>query len=339
MKFSIRTTLVTAALALVVGCDESPPPPAPPAATSGDAAKPAWLPVSSASAQARRDRARRERSARGKGGSTVLIQKALRELELDEQQKKTLQDALAQDRKADGETAARNELNQALAAGARAGALDDELVTGKVAALEAATKAKSSQVAATLNTLHEVLTPPQRKAFLASLDAGGTPMWSDEDAADERDRSRRLRSARGSSRLELARLMRGLSLNEEQRKKMKEAMAEEADATTEKDRGTRLTEIKKTRQAMKAAFASDTFDAAALTSSEESTARRVAGIHREVKAIRVLLPILDDEQREKLASALAGRRGRQRLGGRPDGSRGDDPRRSVRRNRPAAATP
>lgn len=325
-----RILIISAGLFLSLGCNESPTPT--PAPAPSDAAT--TLAVSSASAPApNRDRARRERTPRGRGGATALIQKALRELELDDAQKKTLGDALAQQKKSDAERAARQELNQALAGGARAGALDEELVKSKVALVEEAITAQSTQLATALDTLHQTLSPAQRKAFLASLD--GMPMWSDDEQA-EGGRSRRLRSARGGSTIELARLMRGLNLSEEQRKKMKEATAE--DDAQPRDREARMIEIKKTRQTLKDAFASDTFDAVALTSNKEVTARRMAAVHREVKAIRTLIGILDAEQREKLAAGLVGRGARQRLGGRPGGDDSGTTR-SVRRNRPVTPSP
>ncbi len=300
-----------AVLGLVLGgCGEEEP--------SGSEVKEVPAPVAE-SAQAQtpeapaRERPLREgrgrRGMAGKGGkggpTTQLLHLALAELELTDDQQKTLR-GLIGSAKADDARAAHKELRDALAAGVRAGALDDALVETKLKALEELGAAERERMHTALDKLHATLTPAQRVALVESIgdkleERFPEPEGDDADA-ERGERTRRGALGRGAPQGNLKALLRDIELSAEQETKLRAALA----STAKPDRDAMLAKVAKKREKLKAmvtAFGTDAFDAKALAVEDGSTWMAQA-MRRQVEMVRVVLGIIDAEQREALAKGL-----------------------------------
>jgi Spy/CpxP family protein refolding chaperone len=294
-----------AGLIAISGCKEDPPPPPIGPTTSTTAAA---APSSSLSA---RDNLRKDRGRKGPPGTAALLQRALQSLDLDDAQKAALETVI----KARGDDEqfkkARLELNQTLAAGARAGKLDDGVVLPKATAVKAATEAKRKRMVDAINALHQALTPKQRNALATLLGKGDNATWFDEGAEST------MALSRSGSRAQMTTMLRGIQLTPEQRETMKKEMSDDEPEPTEDARRKLIETVATQRKAMLESFNSDSFDASTMGLTQEVEEVLGKGIDRQVKAVRVLITLLDGTQRETLAKNLETERPRSRGERRP----------------------
>ena len=236
-------------------------------ASPAEQAAPAEAPAEKPSRAARQGEGRE----RGAGGP---LRGALAALDLTPAQRATLDDALGDLPARKGDAAP-----DALAKQVRAGTIDD--ASGGALADAKALRA--------IQTLHDTLTPAQRKDLVKKLSGG------------DGEHGRRGRGGLG--------FLRGVELKDGQREKIDKALADAgiAEAGRSDD-----------REAALRAFEAEPFDAA-------KAAVLLGGRDGRVKALKVIVPLLDDAQRSALADRLErgpkgdhreGRPGVKRRGGR-----------------------
>lgn len=247
------------------------------------------------------------------GSPEMLLATALRELTLTDAQKTAIQaaaDSLHGERGErggddhDGDPAGR----KALAAGVRAGKVDPK------AAVQAPTEdpkavERRTKGAAALKTLHATLTPEQRKTLVDSATKRADAVVAPNDAPEAGAHGARvaamgaMRGVRGSR---VMRLTRDLELTDEQKKSMEKAIE---GVMPKEDREAHKAQAEAARTAMKtrlAAFATDTFDAAAYVKAQadEAAKGRPAPGAQLASELSVVVPLLTPEQRTKLAAKL-----------------------------------
>ena len=307
-RLTIRFGIITAALGLcAVACDQ-PDPAGTPATSEAPAADTA---AEAPEAPARdRDRATTGKDERRKGRKgapgAMLFKKALKELDLSDEQRATIE-GLKRRKPDEAARAALSELREALAAGARAGELDDALIDSKLATLQAQGVAKRDKMLEDLNTLHATLTAVQRTTLVTSIkekpEGERDRAWFDRDdgdSDDDGDAAERPGKRRGELG-KLGKLLRGIDLTDEQRTKLKEVKGHKASREGMK---AKRAAKRKRMAAMLEAFSSDTFDANALAGDDDMSDRMHGKMARKVEMVRIAIGILDETQREQLASNL-----------------------------------
>jgi Spy/CpxP family protein refolding chaperone len=249
--------------------------------------------------------------ARGTPGPVGMLAHSARSLELKDEQKAKL-DAAEKSLKGD-DASPRDEMktfHTDLAAGVKAGKLDQAKIDANLAALEKAAKDRHDIEAAALNDIYAALEPAQRTEVTRKV-------RERTEAREKRETERRAKMAerdkgdggadgggRGdrsefSAQKRVERLTRDLDLDAEQQKKA-QALAKD-DPKAETPDAARA-EAKKRGEALLAAFEKDGFDAKKLEALDTKRARQ--GAEHEAKLVGGLLPILKPEQREKLAARI-----------------------------------
>jgi Spy/CpxP family protein refolding chaperone len=181
-----------------------------------------------------------------------------------------------------------------LAEGVASGHVDKAKVDSDAATLSAAASGLHDLVAASLDRLHETLTPPQRAALVDKVEAH-FQVWSDvnsPEALAERD----------THRGHLAKLTTELALTPDQVEKVragiKSSTADEAGHFKPAEADAHL-------KAFSKAFASDTFDARSLGKGAEANAEMAAwGGRRVALFYEAVTPVLTPDQRTKLSALL-----------------------------------
>lgn len=180
----------------------------------------------------------------------------------------------------------------ALADGLASGNVDHAKVEAAIAELSAAEEGVHEAVAGSLNELHAVLTPPQRAALVAKLEAH-FEVWNRENSGAEPGEKEHHKG-------HLAALAKEVGLSPEQvatiRASLKTRMGgNHFDRAKAEER----------LEAFGVAFASDTFDAKTLTAGGGMNAHlAVWGVRRMAHLYEAAAPVLTPEQRTKLAESI-----------------------------------
>ena len=256
------------------------------------------------------------------GGPSVMLFQAARALDLKDEQKAKIDAAEktahagAADASRDAMKAATKDLHSDLVAGIKAGKIDTTKLEPRYVAVEKVVAETHAKEAEALNALHAALDATQRKAVTASVRAKQA-MREDKMAHREgADGGGGPDGGKGAftSKRSLDRLTRGLDLDADQQKKVDAIVAkEDATKTARPDPA----EMKKNVEAMLVAFEKDTFDAKKLDAYDVKKLR--APMEQETRLLVQLVPILKQEQRDKLAAKME--RGPSPHGGRGAGFR------------------
>lgn len=273
------------------------------------------------------------------GGPAMLLGAALRELDLSDDQKQTIEGLLEQlgpeHRAVD--SSAHRELDKALAAAVRSGKVDDGAFATQLDAIEKAATERETKLRGALDSLHATLDASQRAALVAKLEqpmkegpmgwgkgphAGprNAPMGappdpaSDDGAIDDEPRAapfRRVpghhggRGMRGGPAEMHAGFMRGglerqLELTEQQRTELRAALQKEA----RPDFVEGMAEMKNRAGALLGAFAKDDFQAAKVMSGASPASRVRQAAEMRIRHVRSVLGVLSPEQQTKYAALL-----------------------------------
>ncbi len=181
-----------------------------------------------------------------------------------------------------------------LADGVAAGNVDKGKVDAAIGQLSTAAAGVHDAVADSLNQLHAVLTPPQRAALVDKVEAHFA-VWHHANAEDETAD----RDAHGGH---LGKLAKEVGLAPDQVERIRASFkASIAGGGVHFDRKEGEAHL----QAFGRAFASDTFDAKALTTGTAANAHIATwGITRTVRFYEAATPVLTADQRAKVADAL-----------------------------------
>jgi Spy/CpxP family protein refolding chaperone len=245
------------------------------------------------------------------GPTAMLVGTALDSLDLTSEQQSALEELLDGMGPSEEGWAAHKELQAALAAGLRAGAIDEELVGEKLAVIQQHMAEANDKTVAALGTLHATLTPEQRSALVAIVHERGEKMREHMEAkrkahaeaqaeggdAPEGKRGR----PRGGAGMWIAR---GLDMTDEQRAALAAALgAEGIDKPSREEMAARFSEGLDNWEAMLASFATAEFDA--------NAHRHVVtfdhlekGLEHYVASVKALAGILDQSQRDELAERI-----------------------------------
>lgn len=270
----------------------------------------------------------------GPPGPAFLLGAALHELDLTDAQKatieaemKALRDAHAEDRED-----AHEARQEALAAAVRSGKVDEAALLAQLK--EDAPAPDNARLAKALQTLHDTLTAAQREELVAAIgekmderkDRAGKPgrghHGDDEGRGPKGDRGPRgergpkgdreamgergPKGAHGPGRMgPLGHMLQGIELSDDQRAKLREGL--EKGAPTEADRDAMKAKHEAFRETMDErmkSFVGESFDATAFVAPPKDGMgpEKMAG--HMVKALAVVVPILDAAQREALAKNI-----------------------------------
>lgn len=244
------------------------------------------------------------------GGPLFLLKAALHELDLSAEQKATVEGVLAKlpglhherGAKGPGKEGPGKEARAALAQSIRAGKVDPTAVPEmgqrpdfagmKAAVMEAA------------QTLHKALTPEQRRALVDSI-----AKRAEEFAPREHDEKgpRHGKRGFGGEMGPAGWFLRDLDLTDLQRDAIKKALATELGGHERPDPATMKKHHEEMKAAMKArleSFASDRFDAQAFAAPPKDMPAMKNPGERMHKMLAVVVPLLNETQREKLAQRI-----------------------------------
>lgn len=286
----------------------------------------------------------------GHHGPAMLLHAALRELSLTDAQEAAIEGALDTLRESmkDGRDGATREPPPGaaeLAAAVRAGRVDEASLLAKLSPPEP-DAAHRAAMAKALTTLHDTLSAAERRQLVDELAdrlddklEGHGPGFGGKgfgkhgprgDAAERDDAAERGPGAGKLGRGPLHHLLRGVDLRDDQRASIDKAL--EGLRPSDADQKAREAEHEARRAQRKQhleLFVAERFDAAAFLDAGAKAMREGGRGHMEhlVKALAVVVPVLDDAQRATLADTLAkgpmGMKGMKGHGKR--GPRGDAP--------------
>ena len=274
------------------------------------------------------------------GGPMAIFRQALETLDLSDAQRAQIDELVASLRPDADADRPGEAFQQELATAVRAGNIDDSLVAKQVESVKSQMAERRAAMTQAVQKLHSLLSSEQRSALASSMRERMDKMGPAGDFEGKGDRigKRREHGAKDAKRGErgerlgkdakrgergerfgkggpLGHLLKDLDLSDAQREQLREAMQanrpERPDPETMKQHHQ---EMKTRVDAMLSAFASDTFDAAALAPDFEPPVEGF--VSRKVEMLRVVLPILDEGQRAQLADRIA----EGKLG--PEGRRG-----------------
>jgi Spy/CpxP family protein refolding chaperone len=257
-----------------------------------------------------------ERGARGHEGKFgrprghMLLGAALHELDLSDAQRATIKGAMDSLGGKD-EEGMRGSM-KALAEGVRRGQIDDAVVNAKLAARESQASARREATVKALETLHATLTPSQREALVASVEA--RMKEGPRFHGPKGERGAREHGKHGMGFGPAGHLLRGLDLREEQRA----AIASALSASRPEKPGADEMQAKRERfEAALQSFRAETFDAAAALPDRAME----PPVTHLVTALKAIVPVLDEAQRAELATRLE--EGPRSMGGHGRGKRGE----------------
>jgi Spy/CpxP family protein refolding chaperone len=223
------------------------------------------------------------------GGPEGLFVVALHELDLGDEQRATIESALRSLHDEAGPPPDMQAMHAQLAAAVRSGSVDPSRFEGDAHADRK--QARRDRLASALDTLHDTLTAEQRGEVVAFVRSKAPP--------EPKERGERKAKA-GKRGHGIERLLHGVEVTDAQRAKIEEAL-ERAGLDERKDPRAHHEAMTKAREAMLTAFASDSFDAADVLPEPPPG----AGPQRMIEALAVVVPILDQAQREELADRIA----------------------------------
>lgn len=240
------------------------------------------------------------------GGPLFLLKAALHELDLSAEQKATVEGVLAKlpapPHERGGKEGPGKEFRAALAQSIRAGKVDPTAVPemGKHPDF-AGMKAVVMEAA---QTLHKALTPEQRRALVDSIAKRAEEFAPrDHEGKGARHGKRGFGGEMGPAGL----FLRDLDLTDLQRDAIKKALAAEFGGHERPDAETMKKHHEERKAAMKArleSFASDRFDAQAFAAPPKDMPAMKNPGERMHKMLAVVVPLLNETQREKLAQRI-----------------------------------
>jgi Spy/CpxP family protein refolding chaperone len=240
------------------------------------------------------------------GGPLFLLKAALHELDLSAEQKATVEGVLAKlpapPHERGGKEGPGKEFRAALAQSIRAGKVDPTAVPemGKHPDF-AGMKAVVMEAA---QTLHKALTPEQRRALVDSIAKRAEEFAPrDHDEKGARHGKRGFGGEMGPAGM----FLRDLDLTDLQRDAIKKALAAEFGGHERPDAEAMKKHHEERKAAMKArleSFASDRFDAQAFAAPPKDMPAMKNPGERMHKMLAVVVPLLNETQREKLAQRI-----------------------------------
>lgn len=234
-------------------------------------------------------------------GHQRKLMKLMKKLDLRADQRVAVE-SLAKDmkRKAKPLRKLRKQAMAQVAAGVRAGKIDQAAVEALIQQAKTQAKALKPDFLTSLNKLHAILDPQQRAQLVQII---------------KEKKQKRFHKFRGKHRGKMKKMAKKLNLTEDQKDQIKAAMH------------TQFSQFKKDRPAMRgkwkqrradavaaaAAFTSDSFDARSLALFKKGPGMVAHKGKRMIALSEAVLPMLTDAQREKLATIIekrATRKGR-----------------------------
>jgi Spy/CpxP family protein refolding chaperone len=179
----------------------------------------------------------------------------------------------------------------ALADGVAEGKIDRAKIDPAIAQLSSASASVHDAMIASLNSLHGILTPPQRQALVDKVEAHAD-VWHHLNTSDEPGKG---------DHDHFAELAKHLSLSPDQVEKIRASFTGSSKSAPRYDRA----EADEHLKMFATSFASETFDAKTLTKAGAVNARMATwGIGRTVRLYEAAAPVLTPEQRTKAAETL-----------------------------------
>jgi Spy/CpxP family protein refolding chaperone len=236
------------------------------------------------------------------GGPDFLIFAALHEnIGLSAEQRTTIEGLAKEDHQV-AHPAPDKAKMAAFAAAIRAGKVDASVLPDHPQPSEDALKARLAASASKLATLHKTLTPAQRVALIDAL----TAKHGDHEGEHRQHAEGRRGDHHGGA---MGMFLHGLDLTQEQKDQIKakldaERPAPPTDAQREEMKA-RFEAMKKEHEAKLQSFKSDNFDANAFVAPPANAPKPPApSAERRVKELQIVLSVLDQAQREKLAQRI-----------------------------------
>lgn len=183
----------------------------------------------------------------------------------------------------------------------KAGKVEAAKLDPKMKAIDAAMQTRLDKEADNLTHLHNLLEPAQRKSLTAAIRVKQTKM---------EERANKMKEAMGAAapkpeeiaKRKVDRLTRDLELDATQQKSIEGIVAKLAPkAAAPADM---RAEWKKSTDALLAEFEKDTFDAKKQDFYTQANKKGHAGLQGELELLTQLVPVLKQEQRDKLAARL-----------------------------------
>ncbi len=230
------------------------------------------------------------------GGITMFIAMSIDTLGVTPEQRAAIQ-KIQKDmfEKLEPARAAEQSVLTALADGIAAGTVDTTKVDAALGQADAALAGVHAATADSLNQLHASLDPSERAELAQKVQAH----WAVWQHANDEDDSQTAQHEHGRY---LVSVTRDLGLSSDQVGKIKNSMQA---AAPEKAKRLDVNQIETSLTAFENAFASDTFDAHALSGAEGANTQLAAhGMRRMVRFYEALAPVLTADQRTKLAAEL-----------------------------------
>jgi len=246
-------------------------------------------------------------------GPAMLLGAALHELELSDAQKTTIQGELDALHDMAGPRPEHDAARKELAAAVKSGRVDEAALLAKAAP----PKPDMTRVAKAIGVLHDTLTAAQRKELVAAVQDRMEHMGPRGDRGPGKaragdDQERGAREGKEGAREHgmhgpLGHMLRGLSLSDAQREQVKNALSMLAPSEADREAMKAQHEAFRTKmQERLASFANDSFDANAFVAPPDGEMKggpeKMFG--HMVKALAVVVPILDDTQRAELAKRI-----------------------------------
>ncbi|MFO0613812.1 MAG: hypothetical protein U0414_14565 [Polyangiaceae bacterium] len=234
-----------------------------------------------------------------RGGPLQILKRALEGIDLSADQKATIDKALADARpeQPEGNGEAFKALLDEAAKEIRANAIDESALLAKASGLQKpAMDPMRASMAKALQTVHDTLTPEQRVKLASDLADKLGAMHRFEGKSDKGDRGGHA-GKRG-----LGMLLHGVDVSDEQKDAIEKALAAAHLDQPMEDIKKGGEEMEAKMKALLEAFKGDKFDAAALL----PTPPPMKGDHIEmmIKSLKVVVPLLDDAQRNELADRM-----------------------------------
>jgi Spy/CpxP family protein refolding chaperone len=289
---------------LLLGCNNTGGSAAPAASSSTTVAQTAQAPSASATASAAvaaasasAGRGDMEHHGPGRGGDfTGMMFRNARDLPGISDDQKTKLDTLQGPLRGDDPGDAFKTFHDDLVSMVKAGKIDNTKISADQAAVDAATKAHVAREVVALNGLHDALTPDQRKALVAAMQA----KQAEREAREAQHAPPGDAGPADFAARRLAQMTTELGLDAGQQAQLKALLAKSAPTAAQ---------MKADQDAMKAkaaafttAFAADTFDASKVFPLGGMQQGDMMKQH--VQMLTQLLPILHPDQQQKLAAAM-----------------------------------
>ncbi|MCA9622243.1 MAG: Spy/CpxP family protein refolding chaperone [Myxococcales bacterium] len=302
MTISRNKTILGLAFALLTvaaGCEGQPDAESPDDAQVADSQDSLETPQADAPRAHHEGRGPHMGHHKGGHGPDRLLHAALETLDLSAEQRASLE-AVQEELRAGFQPPDRGAHQKALAADVRSGSVDVEAL----AADRPDMTAMHAKMTAAIDKLHATLTVEQRQELVASLQAKAERFEAKHREGREGGPEGRdgMKGPMGKGPIDF--MLRGIEISDAQRAKIDAAIVDAGldtppDATEMKQH---FEAMKEQRKAMLEAFASDSFSAA--KSMPAPPAKAGAPHERFAETLAVVVPLLDETQREALAKRI-----------------------------------